>query len=247
MTARALVFQCGACRSLVSVHAAVIDKSQDRAGLPCEVCGGVTWLPVAAAAGSHVVDVTAGSAEVAPLQLGASSALAPTASPAAVTPGFNVEARERIGHRLQKLGASGPAQEDLSRSFERLLGHWHSESEHKQLLQKASLVDELAFIGQRYRAVLAEEPGDAAAKKAQNELIGLAMASMSHVRDDGATGSGGRNRNILAAAILIVTMIICGALVIYLPRLLRVDAGDESMEPAPGADAPAEPHVLEER
>lgn len=269
MIARGLVFQCGACRSLVSAHSVVADPAQERAGLACAVCGGITWLPSASASG-QVVDVhtTASSPS---LQLASSTALvastatsATTATPAtpantaatantaasaasaatvALANRFTEDQRARIGDRLRTLAASGAAQEELSMSFDRLLGLWQSEAEHKALLTKASLVGELAFVGQRYRSILDEVPGDPQAKKAQTELLGLAMATMSRDKDLGATVRGGINKNVAAVVIVILTAIICAGLVIYLPRLLRPDTGDETLLDVPGGRPP----VVEER
>lgn len=237
MPARSIVFQCGACRSLVSVQTAVPDKLKDRAGLSCDICGGVTWLPFAAAGSARVVDVAAPGADAdAPLRLAASTALAPMTATALATSSFSDDQRERIGERLQKLGAAGPGQEDLSTSFERLLGHWQSDAEHKLFLQKASLVGELAFAGQRYRAILDVVVDDPQAKKAQNDLLGLAMASLSREKDLGASGgAGGMNKNLAAVALLVVTVLVCAGILIYLPRFLQPDAENESMDVVPAA------------
>ena len=253
MIARGLVFQCGACRSLVSAQSVVADPTQERAGLACVVCGGITWLPFASASASasaQVVDVHTTSPSPS-LQLASSTALVATATAAnaasvALATTFTEDQRTRIVERLRKLTASGSAQEELSTSFDRLLGLWQSEAEHKALLTKASLVGELAFVGQRYRSILDEVPGDAQAKKAQTELLGLAMATMSREKDLGATVRGGINRNVAAVVIVILTVVVCVGLVVYLPRLLRPDTGDETLPES--LDVPGgRPPVVEER
>ncbi len=197
MPARALLFQCGACRSLVSADSVVLDQGQDRAGLSCAVCQAVTWLPLSR------------------------GALAPSPSlTAPVTAGvIDDDQRARVCKRLLALGPSGSSQEDLASSFERLLGHWHSDVEHKHFLNKASMLGELAFAGQRYRAMLEEVPDEPHAKRAQEDLVALAVAAMS--RDAISPGPGGIHKGAVAVAMLLVTALICGAVAIFLPRLLR--------------------------
>ena len=238
MTARGLVFQCGACRSLVRAEALATDAgsaSPMRAGLPCDACGAVTWLPFGVSgSGAHVVDVDVRAASVgAALQLAPGSTALTTLTPAsmattatmALASAFGDDARGRIHERLRKLAPAGSVQEDLSTSFERLLAQWHSDAEHRAFLQKASLAGELAFAGQRYRAVLEEAPNDAPAKRAQGELLTLAMASMGRNKDMDMPQSA-TSRTALAVAVLLITVLVCGAIVVFLPRLLRADADD---------------------
>jgi hypothetical protein len=164
---------------------------------------------------------------VAPL----STALQPMASAP-----FTDEQRGRVRERLRALADAGTAQQELSAVFERLLAQWHNDAAHKQFLQRASMHNELAFAGQHYRAILGEIPNDAVAKKAQGELIALAMASMSPAAV-AITDSASRQRVFLILVIILVTGLLCGAIVKYLPRLL-------TPEPL-GSEMP--PSVLEER
>jgi len=250
---RGVVFQCAACRALVSAGAIAVDVSagqgNERAGLACDACGATTWLPFAdRAAGARVVDVDVGATNPsAPLALAASNApstaMVPVAGAAIATVGarFSDEQRGRIEARIAKLGPATDLQRDLSTTFERLLGQWGNEAEHKQFLKKASMVGELAFAGQRYRAVLEEAPADPQAKTAQNDILGLAMASMSHVKDmGGVAGNDGSEGKKKAAAvvILLVGILLCIGIVVFLPRLLSGALGDATQgEPPPDTEA----------
>lgn len=256
-----VVYQCAACRSLVSVRTIVVDNAHERAALGCDLCGARTWLPTTdvsgasnnASATARVVDVehaatTSTALALASSSVAAATALVPTATaPAAVmtTATWSSEQRARIDDRIAKLAPSGAAQAELASSFTRLLSSWASEAEHKQFLKKASMVGELAFAGQRYRAVLSEAPSDAHAKKAQNDILGLAMASMSREKDLGSTSASGRGKKVAAAVIVLVGALACIAIIKSLPSVLA--GADVDVDVAPGPDqggqniAPPEP------
>jgi hypothetical protein len=244
---RGVIYQCAACRSLVSARDVVLDAPNERAALACDACGARTWLPLSgsdrAGAGAHVVDVQAGEATVSSTALAlptnapnapnaasasASTALVPAAH-GAVAATWNDEQRARIAARLEKLAPGSDAQGELASTFTKLFAVWGSEAEHKNFLKKASLVGELAFAGQRYRAVLEEAPGDERAKKAQNDILALAMASMSRDKDFGgvAGDNASTQKKLLAAAVVIVGVFICIGILVYLPRIL---------DPAPPED-----------
>lgn len=251
--ARGVIYQCAACRSLVSARDVVLDASNERAALACDACGARTWLPIAGSArandeGARVVDVQAdapsSSSSSPALALSTTSAstalvpVVPVGASSAVAATWSDEQRTRIAARLEKLAPTGEAQGELATTFNKLLTTWSSEAEHKNFLTKASLVKELAFAGQRYRAVIEEAPGDERAKKAQSDILVLAMASMSREKDFGSAGPEGvpLQKKLLAAAIVVVGVFVCIGILVYLPRILDPSPSDQ---PWSGGDATA--------
>lgn len=246
---RGVIYQCASCRSLVSARDVVVDAANERAALACDACGARTWLPLAGSAGAsgeHVVDVHAEARPSSTLALSStptsspSTALVPaTAATAAVT--WSDEQRTRIGARLDKLAPQGDAQGELASTFSKLFTTWGSEAEHKSFLKKASLVGELAFAGQRYRAILLEAPDDERAKKAQNDILALAMASMGRDAELGSAAPDGASlqKKVLAAGIVLAGLLMCIAILVYLPRLLNPEDQPTGVTPDGAAEAAA--------
>jgi hypothetical protein len=255
MTARAVTFQCNACRALVSATSVALDVDRERAGLLCAACGAGSWLPIAGAGAARAVapidaedPVRAepaappgeGATALVPAGRGGaalvSTALVPTpivstagAAGAGLTGSLSAAQREAIGQRLRALPAPADGQRDLADGFERLLERWADDAEHKQLLRRASLQEELAFAGQRYRAVLDAIPNEPRAKKAQSDILGLAMAAMGQTRDLGSPGEPPKKRLALAAAFAFL-MVALAAVLFLSSRLLRGVGGEAMIE-----------------
>jgi hypothetical protein len=95
-------------------------------------------------------------------------------------------------------------QQVLATRFDTLLeAGWHTEADHKALLKAAAAAGELAFIGSRYRAVLDVIRDEPRAKQAQNELLTLAMATITTVRGDEPPQSA-TARNIMMVLLVLV-------------------------------------------
>lgn len=227
-----VLFQCPACRALSNTGALVVDESGARAGLACEACGVTTWLPLLphgqASVGPEVSP--AGGAPL-PLVVGAAPPGAPAQSEAAAAhpsaPGgpFSPETLARIKARLARM-KRGAGDRAIGDAFERVLSCWTDEAEHKQFLQKAATLGLLAEAGQRYRVVLDEQPTDEVARKAQSQVLTLAMTTLKHTRDLGAPGherqrSGGQVA--LAGAVILLLLLGLG---VAMTRVLRVSAGE---------------------
>ena len=220
-----VVFQCRACRTLASAAAIAFDAEGSRAGLTCDACMTTTWLPLAGARRSDVVDVK--DARVQPSALAATpSAMVPTSTSAPVAASFfSVDQRERIEARLRVLPTDGDVEATFAQRFHRLLDHWYSEAEHKRLLKQATIDGCLGLVGQRYRVVLEEAPGDASAKFAQNEILTLAMGSMTQRKDIGSVDGGKRAGKTALAAVVAFALAACLAMVWAVPKLLRSVSG----------------------
>lgn len=240
----ALIFQCPACRALVGATRAELQPG--RAGLRCEACGAVAWLQESGSrVDAQVVDVeppprTAPARELPPTS-GALVVAPPSApsAPASQRP-FGADVRDRVRVRLESLPPPLDSQLELAAGFELLLDSWHGDAAHKAMLKRASGCGELAFIGQRYRAVLDVVPDDPAARRAQQEILTLAVGALSATRDLGALGedsAGKTRRRALVAAIILFSFI---AIVQWALRegtaLLHDDADGAKMTP----EAPAE-------
>lgn len=198
-----VVAQCPACRALVVVGAIVVDGSRaadgtPRAGLPCAACGVVSWLPLTTtivtsplpsltalppAASPALADVTASAAATSSPAVPAPTVPAPTtatATTAIATATFDDDILARVRARCPAPEAS---QTHLAERFEALLTTtWAQEAEHKALLKAAAAAGELAFVGARYRAVLDTVRDEPRARAAQQELLTMAMATMSSQR-----------------------------------------------------------------
>lgn len=239
-----IVFQCPACRSLVTANEVSIPLDGSRAGLPCSACRSIAWLPATGAvdAESAPHEPAAPRARVQPTpSLPPPTAIAPRAptepAPAAhagVAPRLTEEQRELVHAKLARLPPAGDAQNGVAEDFKKLLRAWEDASAHKGFLQRASASGELSFAGQSYRAVLDAIPGEPAAKKAQNEILALAMASLSSTRDLGAVPQKGRSLQVILIAGSVVVLLVT---LFVMSRLLRPDAGGSTM----GADPRAVP------
>lgn len=215
-----LIFQCPTCRALVG--ASQVQVQPGRAGLACAACGATAWLPDAAHGSARVVDVEPTVAPAPPPGLPSPSTamvLAPPTAPAPMTTStaastLDADVRARVRRQLTELPPQNDAQHELAAAFDTLLDAWPGEPAHKALLKRASGAGELAFVGQRYRAVLEAAPGEPAARRAQEEVLTLAMAAMAATRDLGAlvddkAAKGKRQAlyaTIIAAAFLAVVL-----------------------------------------
>lgn len=232
--AAGLIAQCPNCRALVMVSAIVVDGStasdgSPRAGLSCSACGAVSWLPqlVSSSSSASSAPSTAGlpslaslsapAPELVPAMLPPSTALVMPAAPTtALATSFDPETLTKVRARFTIEPNEG--QGHLADRFEKLLdGQWANEAEHKVLLKAAAAAGELAFVGNRYRAVLDVVRDEPRARAAQQELLTLAMATMSTQRSNDAldkTPGSGK----LVLAVLVVAAI--GGGVFVLMRIL---------------------------
>lgn len=168
-----------------------------------------------------------GASTASPVDSSAPAPLASAPAPSSMSESVPVRAtqgvpagprRERIVARLAAAAGASDAQRDLAQLFLRLLDSWESEAEHKQFLKKASTLNELAFAGGRYRIVLDELPGDLRAKTAQNDILSFAMSALTRERDLGRVTKQSSGSGMVTGLIVAV---ILGALLIFLPDLLR--------------------------
>ena len=95
-------------------------------------------------------------------------------------------------------------------------GAWQSEAEHKAILKAAAAAGELAFVGGRYRAVLDVVRDEPRAKAAQNELLTLAMATMTSIRSDPSPPSS----TARTVAMFIMVVIIGGGVFMLVRSML---------------------------
>lgn len=160
-----MIVQCPACRELAQVERAVLDEGGRRAGLTCSACGGVSWLPTDRADASDAAPVGAAAGGGSP----ATASSAPSAS--AADPALEEAA---LG-----LPATGAAEELVVEGLRQLLLRWDDPAAHRALIQRASEAGALPALGVRYRRVLEMRPGDEAAKRAQQEILNLALAAFS--------------------------------------------------------------------
>jgi hypothetical protein len=135
---------------------------------------------------------------------------------------FDAEIVQKIRARIEKLPPVAPQQSDLGARFDRLLSSsWSTESEHKKLLKSAALENELAFVGARYRAVLDVVRDEPRAKAAQQELLTLAMATMSKQKDLGELGEGKGSNRAALIGMLIVMAILAAAIAVVAKNIAR--------------------------
>lgn len=134
--------------------------------------------------------------------------------------GFAADDVEKIRARFQV--APNEQQTLLAERFDKLLSaQWHNEAEHKALLKAAAVDGELAFVGGRYRAVLDVMRDEPRAKAAQNELLTLAMATMTSTRSDSAPSTSSAR----TIAMIIMVLVIGGGIFMLVRGLLSSLAG----------------------
>jgi hypothetical protein len=64
-----------------------------------------------------------------------------------------------------------PAEEAEAAAWSAVVAAWDDEEAHRAYLERPLDLDGLALAGQRYRAVLAERPGDAIATRCRDEVV----------------------------------------------------------------------------
>ncbi len=205
-----VLFQCPSCRTLGVANAARIDGQ--RAGLQCAACQAITWLPAAVnGASDERVDTM--------------PFIAPTPAIIAASPPTSDAFAEAQRTAIVRLLCADPyrattdAQRSLADVFQSTLHTWHDDAAHKRLLQQAAQSGELAFVGQRYRAVLEVVSGEPRAKKGQAEILTLAMASLAQTRDIGTvSGRSGPKASTIVTIVVLVAAVLGVAVV--LPKLL---------------------------
>jgi hypothetical protein len=200
------------------------------------MCGAVTWLPALPAAGARALPASDGAVasdtalvvrpSTSMMARGAAQATkeqgtalsttdggggagvdkAPTSAqpPGGARLEWSVELRARVRQRLSALPPDGA--DDVAQAFDRLLDHW-------------------PVAGQRYRAVLDVVPGDAMAKKAQADLLALAMVTMRQDRELGGAGNTGDVKKAASVVIAVLAFALIGYLVWTTMSILR--GGDE--------------------
>jgi hypothetical protein len=68
-----------------------------------------------------------------------------------------------------------PAEEAEAAAWAAVVAAWDDEEAHRAYLARPLDLDGLALAGRRYRAVLAERPGDAIATRCRDEVVQRAM------------------------------------------------------------------------
>jgi hypothetical protein len=71
---------------------------------------------------------------------------------------------------------AGPAAAEEDAAWARLVAAWGDESAHRAYVAGLADLDALAAAGRRYRAVLAERPGDVVALRALGDIVRRATA-----------------------------------------------------------------------
>jgi hypothetical protein len=118
---------------------------------------------------------------------------------------FPADLRERLFERWAALGAGGEQQASLGARLERMaVRGWHDESEHKAVVAAAAAASQLAFVGARYRAVLDVAPRDPHARKAQQEILSLAVAMMKRPEGTWPDGETAPRKASLQALLVVV-------------------------------------------
>lgn len=203
-----MIVQCPSCRALVAVSAVILDEG--RAGIRCEACGEVSWLPAEGATATS-------SAAPAP-----TSRPAPTSKPAPISrpattskPGAELPV-EACRERLLGLPEVDDGARPLVEAFDTLLERWDDFEEHKRLIQRASLSGQLPVLGVRYRTVLEVRPEEPVARRAQQEILALAMATLTP--SAAVDTSGARRYGIVAAAV--TSLLFLGIMLWYVVRML---------------------------
>jgi len=205
-----------------------------RAGLPCSACGALSWLPLATTTTvttSPLPTLTAlppvtrpalaeaAAVEAPPTVAPATTSTAaspttpttPTPPPSAPPPPTAVAVAvaafdgDTLGRVRARFAAPIESQTHLAERFDVLLStKWSQEAEHKALLKAAAVAGELAFVGSRYRAVLDVVRDEPRARAAQNELLTMAMATMSNQRLAPVEEGTSRTKLILGAVLFVV-------------------------------------------
>lgn len=196
-----MIFHCPACRELPSAEHAVVAEDGKRAGVLCPSCGEVAWLPVLRHA-------------PAPSEAAQPRRAAPVSRPSDALPA----ADEGLVALLRETPAQGPVEEPLVKDLIALAPRWSDYDAHRALLRRANAAGALPALGLRYRRVLQARPGDEVAQRAQQEIVTLAMASLSTMPgavDPAATMQRGQ------VAALVLVLVLVTAVVAFLLFILR--------------------------
>jgi hypothetical protein len=113
--------------------------------------------------------------------------------------------RPPLAPPLEPPPAAGVEAKDLGAAFLALKTRWEDRAAHRGLLLRAAGEGALPTLGLRYREVLAQQPDDATAKWAQQEIITLAMASLTPLASrPGPSLAGGTKQRATLFALLVL-------------------------------------------
>jgi hypothetical protein len=155
-----VLFQCPDCRRLLEVERARV--TDDKVWLRCSACDAEIALDRA--------NPATGDEHIAIRKEAIKEELAnPSGS-----------ATKRASALAQKLMDLPTADDEraVADRFLELLDTWDDDKAHEKAIKHAASSGQLAALGQRYRVVLDERPGDGRAIAAQQRIIGAAMATM---------------------------------------------------------------------
>lgn len=203
-----MIVQCPACRALVAVSSVVLGEG--KAGVRCGECGEVSWL-VGEQEQSH--SQTEGQRQTeSQRQTEGQSQTESQSQPQ--TQSLPLEA---VRERLSALPEPGEGAAFVVEGFEGLLGCWDDHAEHKKLVQQASLAGQLPALGVRYRAVLEVCRDEPMARRAQQEILALAMATLAPAAPVDREGP----KRYLTVAALVISLVSVGIMGLYLLRMMR--------------------------
>lgn len=187
-----MIFHCPACRALASAERAELDTGGTRVGLRCPECGETTWLP------------TGGATD-------------PEAAPPPQQAEEPVD--DALGAALRAMPASAQERE-LAEAFLALRERqWDEQGAHRALLRRAAASEALPTVGLRYRKVLEHSPDDVMAKWGQQEIIHLAMASITPER---GLGPAAGEQPVKKGAALVALGVGFGLLLLLLLLITRM-------------------------
>lgn len=211
-----MIVQCPACRALVDVRTVSVEA--DRAGLRCSACEVTSWLP-AAEAPDDVGAQAAAEPDNGATPQGDTHAVSAPPPPSSPPPGSPpsppptaVPAPAGLRAALARLEVA-EAGEPIRQDLIALLDRWDDEASHKALIQRASLSDSLAVVGQGYRVVLEHRKDDAMAVRGRDLVLTTAMASLTPSNDAGELA---RLRSRFAVGVTIVCLLLVVALGYYM-------------------------------
>jgi hypothetical protein len=173
----------------------------------------------------------AAPAETSPTKAPAMASAASTTTESAVAVTGGLAELERVRARIATLPAPNEAQTMLNAQFEQLLSSsWGNTGAHKTLLKAAALHGELAFVGNRYRAVLDVVRDEPQAKAAQQELLTLAMATMQNSKDLARMEpKGTSSTTLIVGGLIAIALAVGGVLVVksFIGTMNKMDQIDK--------------------
>lgn len=207
-----------ACELCAEVAAATLRAAADgTVAVTCGACGGTFTAPLAASP----PDPTRTDEPVAATAAAPAGPLCPKceapAAPDGPCPRCGLAPAHADAWRRRH---AEPPTATIGAAWDAVQAAWSDEAVHERAASIAIAGGELAWLAARYRAVLRDRPGDAAARRQLDRLSRRAEATLRATASAGEVGLGRASPRLPIAVLLVIVLVVGGGL-LYALHVIR--------------------------